>query len=191
MGAEKARVITIHRTSKYEKQFIQVDYENIGKVFGKLSKTSSKNLYIYFMRNKDGFVSTLSVSDYANWLGDPYAKDGVILNQSIRAKYNKQIREGLDELIEYGYIVGNAQGFVFDFYEFGTKSSESNELLQEEQKVTEVTNCSESDKKFSEVTDCSVKEQIVSEVTDSSESDKLSSQEQIVSEVTNSCAFVF
>lgn len=149
MAAEKVRVVNIHRTQKYEnKQFVQMDYENIGVVFGKLTKTGAKNLYIYFMSNKDEYCSKLIASDYANWLGCPYAKDGVVFDESARAKINKQVREGLVQLKEEGYLVETVEDQIFEFYEYGTKSSESDKKLDVKQKVTDETESSKSDKKL-------------------------------------------
>lgn len=148
MANEKVRFITIHRTQKYDKQFVQMDYENIGAVFGKLTKTGAKNLYIYFMGNKDGYDGKLIASDYANWLGCPYARDGVIFDQSARAKITKQLREGIEQLKKEGYLVEKIEDTVFEFYEYGTKSSESDKKLDVEQKVTDEIKSSENNKKL-------------------------------------------
>ena len=139
MASEKVRSINIHRTQKYDNQFVQIDYDNIGVVLGKLTKVGAKNLYIYFMGNKDGYTANLIASNYANWLGKPYAKDGKVFNESNRSAVNKQIREGLDQLIEEGYLVEVTKDAVYNFYEYGTKSSESDKSSHVEQIVPDVT----------------------------------------------------
>lgn len=148
MANEKIRVVNIHRTQKYNTQFIQVDYNNLGIVFGKLTKDGAKNLYLYFMSNKDDYPFQLIASNYANWLGKSYSKDGKIFDESTRSTINKQIREGLKQLLEEGYLVEVIKDVSFEFYEYGTKSSESDKKLYVEQKVIEDTESSENNKKL-------------------------------------------
>ena len=178
MASEKVRAVNIHRTQKYDTQFIQTDYDNIGVVLGKLTKAGAKNLYIYFMSNKNGYTSRLIASDYANWLGKPYAKDGKVFDESARSTVNKQIREGLTQLIEEGYLVEVIKDVAFEFYEYGIESSESNKNSDVEQKVPEVT-------------DSNNVKQFVLKETKSFENNKELHVEQKVTYETDGHGFIF
>lgn len=152
MANVNTRVFTIHRTAKYNKSFVQLDYENVGVVFGKLTKVGAKNLYIYLMSNKDNYQLTMFAADYANWLGKSYSKDGKVINESLRSAIGKQLNEGIKQLIEEGYLVEVVPNTLYEFYEYGVeeqtgkkvpdekKIPESEEKSQVEQKVPDIVN---------------------------------------------------
>ena len=149
MAKTDTRYFSIHKPENYNR-FIQVGFDNAGIAMGKLTKVGAKNLYLYLVSNKnnyDGFE--LKVANYANWLGIPiYDEEGNKI-ESASATFRKQVKEGIAQLIEEGYLVQRFPN-VYDFYEGGveTNSSECNNQLRMEQSVSEITNSSESNDLF-------------------------------------------
>lgn len=186
MAKTEVRTFIIHKQDKYDR-FIQAGFKNAGIAMGKLDKVGGKNLYWYLMSNANNIDFELKVANYANWLGDPmYDEDGV-KNGTKSAKYRNQVKEGITQLIEAGYLIEKYPG-VYEFFEGGIKTdnSECNKNDDLEQIVSEKTDFSESNKLLQSKEKIIVLKQIVSNETNLDESNNLSQKEESVT-----CQFDF
>lgn len=131
------KIVTVKKTIKYNKNFLQGDIGAIGEAAGKLKPTGFK-LYIYLLGNANDYTFELLPSAFANWQDGGYSENGVILDENKRRAINKSVKDGLDNLIETGYI----EKIGVDKYVFYEKGKEASK----EQKVPvgsiEGTNCS-------------------------------------------------
>lgn len=101
--------MTIFITHKagLKNNFTGINTSVLGQATGEL-KFCGLKLYLYLAGNKDGFTHTLNPTVFANWMGIDYGKNG----RSVR----KTINDGIDNLIEYGYLVRVGDN-KFEFFE--------------------------------------------------------------------------
>lgn len=181
MAAEKTRIVKIHKGVKYDDRFIQMDWVNAGKAMSILTKASTKNLFLYFLGNTNDYEFQLLPAKYAGWMQGKYSENGIVLNESERSKWRKQISTGIEEMVDKGYMVEKIKGVYYDFYEYGVPT---------EQSIPDRKDCNEEGKivpnvtKFPEKEKLSDSGKVVTEEKDCSEQKK-------VSQEGNSCPFVF
>lgn len=141
---QETRWINIHKKEKSQR-FTQIDFETLGTAMGKLEKKGSKNIYLYLASNKDKFNFEFKVANYATWLGESVFDEN---GQSLKTpydKYTKQVREGIAELTEKGYLVEEPVGSkVYHFYVEGINDEKSIKRLE----VVETTNSRITDEDF-------------------------------------------
>ena len=85
--------------------FLGLNIDSVGVAAGKL-KLCSLKLYLYLMSNSDGFTWNLNPVAYANWLGVDYS------NASEARKVRKSINDGIADLKECGFLVGNEDSYT-------------------------------------------------------------------------------
>lgn len=155
MAKTETRWFTIHKPEKYSsgERFTQIGFSNLGAAMGKLTKIGGKNLYLYLVSNSNGYDFELKVANYANWLGDPiYDGDGT--KNSKDSTYRNQVKEGLKQLEEAGFIVQKYPN-VYDFYEMGVETNNDicntsfvlEQSVSNEKKVDEVNSLLQSKEK--------------------------------------------
>lgn len=94
---------------------------------GILNKPTAIKMYIYLIQHKDGMNWTLNTAAFANWLGLDYS------NESTARKARRLISEGLQELIDCGFMreVGK------DKYEFSDTIYPNNYEIKTDKKCPE------------------------------------------------------
>ena len=144
MAKTETRFFTIHKSDAIGR-FTQVNFEHLGKALGVLTKVGAKNLYLYLISNQNNYDFELKVANFANWLGDPiYDDEGVKTNKS--ATYRKQINDGIEQLIECGYLVQKYPGVsnIYDFHEVPQITQEVPQVTVSEKAVAADTNAEDS-----------------------------------------------
>lgn len=123
MGYEVKRKIHINKKDRYDSDFTQIDTAILGIVSQTLTHNGLR-LYLFLISNKNGFEFDLSPLAYARWLGRNY-KDGDKVDNTVRTNVNKDIRRGIEDLIEKGYLI-EVKKDTFEFYEGGSHVETSN-----------------------------------------------------------------
>lgn len=159
MANEKTRVVKIHKGTKYDDRFIQLDWVNAGKAMSALTKPSSKNLYLYLLGNADNYNLQLLPAKYGEWMQGSYSENGIVLNDSERSKWRKQITTGIEEMVKKGYLVAVVPETYYEFYEYGAPT---------EQTVANGKDCNEEGKVVTNETSSSEKENVSQEEQSSS-----------------------
>lgn len=91
--------------SPLKNDFLQINRETVGAAMGVLTKPTAIKMYIYLIQHQDGKLWTMNTVAFANWLGLDYS------NESAARKARRLISEGMQELIDCGFMreVGKEQ----------------------------------------------------------------------------------
>lgn len=106
--------------SPLNNDFLQINRETIGTAMGILNKPTAIKMYIYLIQHKNGKLWTMNTAAFANWLGLDYS------NESAARKARRLISEGMQELIDCGFMreVGKEQ------YEFSDTIYPENDEIE-------------------------------------------------------------